>query len=401
MKPVKKGRLWWLVAIICIAAFLIWRFYFNAAPQKPDMMMGGMPPVRVATAITQNVPHYLNGLGVVMPSSDVLVQSRVGGQLLRLHFKEGQRVKAGDLLAEIDPRPFQAELAKARGNLEKDRAQLQNAKSDLARYAKLAKGDYIAEQQYANQQSLVRQWEGAVEADQAAVNSAALQLEYSRVTAPISGRLGLRQVDEGNQITANEPEGIVRITETAPCEVLFTLPESQVGLVAKALRAREEDPDLQPLPVQAWDREDKTLLATGHLVSLDNQIDHTTGTVKLKAIFANTDNALYPNQFVNARLLVQTLKNALTIPAAAVQLGAKGSYCYIVKKEERDSRPVDIAEFREITPGITDNSVQVITNGLKAGEQVVVDGLDRLRDNIPVRIAATMETPLLSGDSPL
>lgn len=402
MPPAKKtkgrGRFWLIGAGLCAAAFLAWRFYFNAPPAMPDMM-GGVPPVRVAEAIVQNVPHYLNGLGTVVPSGDVLVQSRVGGQLLRLNFKEGQRVKAGDLLAEIDPRPFQAELEKARGALAKDRAQLENARRDLARYVKLAKNDFIAEQQYENQRSLVRQWEGAVESGQAAVDSAALQLEYSRITAPISGRLGLRAVDEGNQITANAPEGIVRITETSPCDVLFTLPESQVGIVAKALRLREADPAIPPLQVQAWDREDRRLLATGELVSLDNQIDHATGTVKLKARFANEHDELYPNQFVNARLLAQTIPDAVTVPAAAVQLGSKGSYCYLIDTEEKDGKKQEIARYREVTPGIIDSGVEIIEKGVKAGDIVVVDGIDRLRDGIPVRIAAAVKTANL-GDGP-
>ncbi len=393
----KPGKLrWCLIALaICAIGFLAWRLWFRSEPQRPDMM-GGIPPVRVAAAISQNVPHYLNGLGTVIPSGDVLVQSRVSGQLLRLHFQEGQRVKAGELLAEIDPRPFQAELEKARGNLARDRAQLETARSDLARYDKLARSDYIAEQQYANQRSLVRQWEGTVEADQAAVDSAALQLEYSRITAPISGRLGLRAVDEGNQITANAPEGIVRITETAPCDVLFTLPESQVGLVAAALHRREVDPATPPLPVQAWDREDKTLLATGELVSLDNQIDSSTGTVRLKARFPNTDQRLYPNQFVNARLLVQTLPDAVTVPAAAVQLGANGSYCYVI--ESKDGR--DIAHYQPVKPGIITSGVQVIESGLEPGAKVVVDGIDRLRNDMPVRIASEIETPRLSSPAP-
>lgn len=394
----RRGRRLWLWCLVaCLAVFWGWRFYFKSGPARQGVMMAEEPPVRVAAAIRQNVPHYLNGLGTVIPSGDVLVQSRVGGQIIRLHFQEGQRVKAGDLLAEIDPRPFKADLEQAQGNLAKDKAQLQNAKSDLARYAKLAKGDFIAEQQYENQRSLVRQWEGAVEADQAAVDAAALQLEYSRVTAPIGGRLGLRNVDEGNQVTANDPAGIVRITETSPCDVVFTLPESQVGLVAKALRQREKDHSLPPLQVQAWDRENKILLATGKLLSLDNQIDQATGTVRLKARFANADHVLYPNQFVNARLLAQTIENAITIPAAAVQLGAKGSYCYVVAGEEKDGRKVETASFREVKPGIIDNGVQVVESGLETGDLVVVDGLDRLRDGIAVNIAATMETPLLDG----
>lgn len=387
-----KRRAWVIAIGLCLIAFLGWRFLFKSEPQRPDMM-DGAAPVRIATAVRQNVPHYLNGLGTVVPSGDVLVQSRVSGQLLRLHFQEGQRIKAGDLLAEIDPRPFQSELEKAAGTLAKDKAQLENTRRDLARYAKLAKGDFIAEQQYENQRSLVRQWEGTVESDQAAVDAAALQLEYSRITAPISGRLGLKAVDEGNQITANAPEGIVRITETSPCDVIFTLPESQVGLVASAMRKRELDSSLPPLQVQAWDREDKTLLATGYLLSLDNQIDNATGTVKLKARFANTDHHLYPNQFVNARLLVQTIPDAITVPAAAVQLGAKGPYCYTVEKQDEK----EIAHYQEITPGIVVDGAQVIEAGLATGARVVVDGIDRLRNDMPVKIAAEMETPLIDA----
>lgn len=353
-----------------------------------------MPPVRVAEAIIQSVPMYLNGLGTVLPSGDVLVQSRVGGQLMRLHFREGQRVKAGDLLAEIDPRPFQAELEKARGTLARDQAQLESARRDLSRYGKLAKGDYIAEQQYENQRSLVKQWEGSVETDQAAVNSAALQLEYSRITAPISGRLGLRAVDEGNQVIANDPAGIVRITEIAPCDVVFTLPESQIGLVGSALHERELNPGLPPPVVEAWDRSDKKMLAKGELISLDNQIDGETGTLRLKARFANSDYALYPNQFVNARLLVKTLADAVTVPAAAVQLGARGSYCYVIEKEDSGQR--EIARYREIVPGIIAQGVQVIDKGIQAGDLVAIDGLDRLRNDLPVRIAATIQTPRLA-----
>lgn len=388
----KRGKYWLIAGIICIAAFVTWHYFFNAPAKMPSMPVGDAPPVRVAKAIRQNVPHFLNGLGTVQPSGEVLVQSRVNGQLNAIHFKEGQRVFAGELLAEIDPRPFQAALDQAKGSLEKDMAQLDNARRDLARYAKLVKGDYIAEQQYQNQRALVRQWEGAVEADKAAVDSAALQLEYSRVTAPISGRLGLRAVDEGNQITANDPGGIVRITEISPCDVVFTLPENQVGIVTQALRKREADPQLPPLLVQAWDREDKTLLATGQLVSLDNQIDNATGTFRLKARFANEDETLYPNQFVNARLLVQVIPDAVTVPTAAVQLGSKGFYCYVIANSP-ENPDQSVAIYTTITPGIIDDNIQIITQGLSAGAEVVVDGIDRLRDNIPVRVAATMETP--------
>lgn len=356
-------------------------------------MPAAMPPVRVAEAIVQNVPHYLNGMGTVIPSGDVLVKSRVDGQLLRLHFREGQRVKVGALLAEIDPRPFKAALDQAEGVLARDKAQLQNARKDLERYAKLAKGDFIAEQQYETQRALVKQYEGTVEADQAAVDSAKLQLEYSRITAPIGGRLGLKAVDEGNQIKASDADGLVRITETSPCDVLFTLPESQIALVSQALARREKNPGLPALAVQAWDRENKVELATGQLLSIDNQIDSATGTIRLKARFPNKNGELYPNQFVNIRLLVQTLHDAVTVPSAAVQLGARGSYCYVVRKENRDGREIDIARLVDVSPGLAAGPITVIDKGLEAGDLVVIDGLDRLRDGIPVNVAATAETP--------
>lgn len=360
-------------------------------------MAGMAPPVREAAAISQTVPHYLNGLGTVQPSGDVLVKSRVDGELMKLHFQDGQRVQAGDLLAEIDPRPFQAALGQARGTLERDKAQLDNARRDLARYAKLAKGDYIAEQQYENQRSLVRQYEGTVEADQAAVDSAQLQLEYSSIRAPISGRLGLRAAEEGNQIKASDANGIVRITEITPCDVIFTIPENQVGLVTAALAEREIEPGLPPLRVEAWDREQKRLLDVGELISLDNQIDNATGTVRLKASFPNTNLQLFPNQFVNARLLARDIPEAVTVPAAAVQLGAKGSYVYVLTQEDRGGNPVNVAHYREVSPGIQTGGAQVIEAGLKPGERVVVDGVDRLRDGMTAKVAATMETPSLGS----
>lgn len=391
-KPVSgllSGRGKAVVLILVLLALAAgWKLLGRGAG-RPDMSMD-TPPVRVAAALAQDVPHFLNGLGTVLPSGDVLVTSRVDGQLLRLHFAEGQRVKAGDLLAEIDPRPFQASLDQALGNLARDRAQLENARKDLSRYAKLVQGSFIAAQQYETQRALVRQYEGTVEADQAAVDSARLQLEYSRITAPISGRLGLRNVDEGNMIKSSDSGGLVRITEISPCDVIFTLPESQVPLVVQALRRAEAQPDPHRLAVQAWDREQKHLLGTGRLISLDNQIDSATGTVRLKAVFPNTDEALYPNQFVNARLLVRTLHDAVTVPAAAVQLGRRGAYVYVVRQGERGG---DEAELRLVTPGISTGGLTVIEKGLAPGEKVVVDGLDRLREGIAVRVAATTETP--------
>lgn len=382
-------RRYLLPLLLVLVALVCWRLFFGGGQARKGMNMD-MPPVRVAPALAQNVPHFLNGLGTVLPSSDVLVTSRVDGQLQRLHFQEGQRVQAGDLLAEIDPRPFKATLDQARGTLAKDQAQLDNARKDLARYATLAQGNYIATQQYETQRALVRQYEGTVEADKAAVDSATLQLNYSRITAPVSGRLGLRNVDEGNMIKASDTSGIVRITEVSPCDVVFTLPESQVPLVVQALRAQEGNADRQPLPVQAWDREQKHQLDVGGLVSLDNQIDLSTGTVKLKARFPNTAGALYPNQFVNARLQVRVLHNVVTVPTSAVQLGSRGAYVYVAAKNDKGQEAVTV---RPITPGITSNTLTVVEKGLEPNELVVVDGLDRLRDGIAVKVAATTETP--------
>ena len=379
--PRRGRRLLFVLVLLAIAAAA---FVLLGKKGGRGPMPAPTVPVRVAAVRQQSMPHFLNGLGTVTPSADVLVTSRVDGQLMRLHFTEGQHVNAGDLLAEIDPRPFEASLAEARGTLARDKAQLINARRDLDRYAKLAAGDYIARQQYESQRATVRQYEGTVAADEAAVQSAALQLEYSRIVAPVSGRLGLRNVDEGNMIKASDTEGLVRITEITPCYVIFTLPENRVPLVGAALRQTQEGA-ARPL-VQAWDREQKNLLAFGELLSMDNRIDQATGTVRLKAQFANDKLALYPNQFVNARVLVAELPDALTIPTAAVQLGSRGSYVYVIDKE-------NIAHVRTITPGIATNSLTVVDKGLQAGEMVVVDGLDRLRDGLRVKIAATVETP--------
>ena len=376
-------RRWVQLALVLLVCLVLYRI-FLAGDGRGARMPADVPPVRVATALAQDVPYFLGGMGTVEPSSDVLVTSRVDGQLWKLHFHEGQRVQAGDLLAEIDPRPFEAELAQARGNLLRDEAQLANARSDLARYARLVKNDYVSAQQYETQRALVKQYEGTVAADRAAVQSAELQLTYSRITAPVGGLLGLRKVDLGNMIRSSDSEGLVRITEVSPCHVLFTLPESQVQQVRQALQAWEQG-GARPL-VQAWDRENRELLATGELLSMDNQIDSATGTVRLKALFPNADAMLYPQQFVNARVLVKMLPQVVTVPTAAVQLGSQGTYVYVLDKDGK-------VRLRHVTAGVAGNLLTVIDSGLDAGEQVVVDGLDRLRDGTAVNVAATMDTP--------
>ncbi|MBO4301019.1 MAG: MdtA/MuxA family multidrug efflux RND transporter periplasmic adaptor subunit [Desulfovibrio sp.] len=376
-----------LLTLLGVVVALLWPILPFHDASKKRIMPVDSPPVRVAPAMKQDVPHFLNGLGTVQPSSDVLVTSRVDGQLLRLHFKEGQRVHAGDLLAEIDPRPFQAEMEQAQGTLARDQAQLENARRDMARYATLSKNDFIARQEYDNQRALVRQYEGSVQADKAAVDAARLKLEYSRIAAPASGRLGLRTVDEGNMIRSSDTAGIVRITETRPCDVLFTLPDVYVPLIINALR--ETGDDTKPL-VQAWDRDQQKLLDTGSLISLDNRIDASTGTVRLKSRFPNAGETLFPNQFVNARVLARVLRQAVTVPTAAVQTGVRGNFLYVVVTGEEAQSTVTM---REVKTGIATDSLTVIDEGLKADELVVVDGVDRLRDGLTVSVAEKCETP--------
>ena len=327
-------KLFWL-ALIIVAAVFVYKLFASPKGVPQGMRRQPLAPVRIALVLKQDVPYYLNGLGTVLPSSDVLVKSRVNGQLMRIHFQEGQHVKAGQLLAEIDPRPFQAALNEAKGKLASDEAQLANAKRDLSRYSALIRGDYVERQKYDTQLALVAQYTGAVKSDKAAVETARLQLEYSRITAPASGTVGLRKVDVGNQISTTDANGIVRITEVSPCDVLFTLPETALPKLMQALK-----PKGAKLPVQAWDREQKTILAHGTLLSIDNEIDRETGTVRLKARFQNADRTLYPNQFVNARIRVTVLKDALTIPSAAVQVGARGRYVYVFRDEQPNPNDV-------------------------------------------------------------
>lgn len=379
---VTKTRLTFLAGLFLL--LVLWRIVGNGASNR-NILGKDTAPVRTAVAIVQTVPQFFNALGSVVPSSDVIVQSRVEGQLVAIHFSEGQRVKEGDLLAEIDHRPFAMALEEAQGRLAADEAQLANAKQDLLRYGQLSKGDYVARQQYDSQTALVRQYQGVVKADRAQVENARLQLEYSRITAPSSGRVGLRNIDVGNQVRISDSNGVVRITEIEPCDVLFTLPEAQVHTVVKAMKEARGG----RLPVQAWDREQKRILARGYLQSLDNRIDTDTGTVRLKARFGNEDHTLFANQFVNIRLRVQLLSEAVTIPAASVQLGVDGAYVYVLKPGDDKG---GVVQRQAIEPGFSTATLTVVDKGLAGGEIVVVDGLDRLRDGIKVTVAARMES---------
>ncbi|MGK9172909.1 MdtA/MuxA family multidrug efflux RND transporter periplasmic adaptor subunit [Yokenella regensburgei] len=335
--------------------------------------MRALPPVQAATASHESVPRYLTGLGTVTAASTVTVRSRVDGQLLALHFQEGQQVKAGDLLAEIDPSQFKVALAQAQGQLAKDNATLANARRDLARYQQLVKTNLVSRQELDAQQALVSETQGTVKADEAAVASAQLQLDWSRITAPIDGRVGLKQVDVGNQISSGDTAGIVVLTQTHPIDLVFTLPENQIATVVQAQKAG------QPLNVEAWDRTNKQKLSTGALLSLDNQIDATTGTIKLKARFANQDDALFPNQFVNARMLVSTQQNAVVIPAAALQMGNEGNFVWVLNEQDQVSK-------HRVTTGIQDSQKVVISAGLSAGDRVVTDGIDRLTEGAKVDV---------------
>jgi multidrug efflux system membrane fusion protein len=331
---------------------------------------GGTVPVVVAPVARQNLPLYLDGLGSVQAFYTVTLKSRVDGEMMEVDFKEGQEVRKGDLLAVIDPRPYQVTLAQAQANLAKDQAQLADARLNSDRYSQLVKQGVIPQQQYDTQHALAGQLEGSVQADQAQIDSAKLNLTYSRITSPIDGRIGLRLVDPGNIVHASDANGLLVITQMEPISVVFTIPEDNLPSVVSHMRQGQ-------LPVRAMTRDLSSELAGGMLQTIDNQIDQTTGTVRLKAVFDNKDRALWPNQFVNARLLLDTQKDALVIPSAAIQNGSQGTFVYVVKQDQT-------VEVRPITVGVTEGNIASIANGLAAGEKVVTDGQDRLQAGVTV-----------------
>lgn len=377
------------VWIVLVLAVLVGGVYWwqsdagkPAAPKGPPGGMTPMVPVRVQAAISENLDIYLRGLGTVTAFNTVTVRSRVQGELIEVLFKEGDSVKAGDVLARIDPRPFEVALDQALGAQQQNQAQYENAKRDLQRYQTLRKQDSIASQLLDTQAALVRKFEGLIKSDQATVDNARLQLSYTTITAPIAGRLGLRRVDAGNLLNANDPAGVVVITQTQPIAVMFTLPENDLPAVRAPMLLG------QTLAVDAYDRADLNRLAEGKLSSIDNQIDISTGTVKLKAEFANQTDALFPNQFVNIRMKVRTLQDALTIPAAAVQQGNRGAFVYVVESD-------GLASVKPVKIGDRSGERLVILEGIKVGDRVVLEGTDRLRAGAKVRVIGA---PGVAGD---
>jgi multidrug efflux system membrane fusion protein len=386
----------WLIGlfILLAGAGLVWYYAIGQAQPAQQGMGGGarggrgggsgrgadLPPVRVVQAETRSIAVVLKALGTVTPVNTVVVRSRLDGELVRVHFTEGQHVKKGQVLAEIDARPYHVALAQAEGQRAENHARLANARADLDKFQSLFDRQLIARQQLTTQESLVKQIEGSVKSNDAQVNNAKLQLSFTKVVAPISGRLGLRQVDVGNLVRSGDANGIVVITEMQPISVLFTVPEIDLPAVLDALRSNNSP------AVEAWDRAETTLLATGTLRTVDNQIDTTTGTIRMRAIFPNADEKLFPNQFVNINLKLSTVAGATVVPSAAIQRASFGTFVYVIKPDNK-------ATIRKVTLGVSEGERVAITEGVTPGERIVLEGVDALQEGVAVQIVATRPQP--------
>lgn len=409
----RNSRRWLFgLLVVLVVAVLCWKFWPDSAAPKEGAgqkaaagqagRAGGMRPgfggaagpipVRVAPAVKGDFPLYYKALGTVTALNTINVRSRVGGELIKISFEEGQMVKAGDLLAEIDPRPYQNALLQAEGTLLQNQAQLKNAQVDVERYRGLFREDSIAKQTLDTAEALVGQYQGTVKTNQAAVNDAKLNLEFTKIRAPIAGRVGLRQLDVGNLVAANDTAALAIITQTQPISVAFTLPENSLEVVLTRYRTGAK------LPAEAWDRGDTKIQATGVLQSLDNQIDVTTGTLKFKARYDNRDQALFPNQFVNIHLLADTLKDVILAPSAAIQFGTNGTFVYALDGDKK-------VTIRALKIGASDGENTVVTEGLAAGDRVVLEGTDRLKEGSEVEVVSdskdvpTAPTEHLQGKS--
>jgi membrane fusion protein, multidrug efflux system len=361
---------------VCLLAIGVYIFWTKSGEGRSRAAVQGatasVPAVPVATvaAKTGSIPVYLTGLGSVTPLNTVTVKTQVNGQLISVRYQEGQLVRVGDLLAEIDPRPFQAQLTQFEGQLVRDQALLDNARLDLKRFTVLVEENSIPRQQYDTQVSLVHQLEGTVKSDQGQIEGVKVQLIYCRITAPVSGRVGLRLVDQGNFVQTTDTNGLVVITQLQPITVIFTIPEDNIPPVLDKLKRGVR------LPVEAYDRALQHRLATGSLLTIDNEVDPTTGTVKLKAVFPNEDNALFPSQFVNARLLVKTQHEATLIPTMAIQRNAQGAFVYLVK-------PDQTVAMQKVSLGTTNGEMTAV-EGLKSGDVIAADNFDRLREGVKI-----------------
>ena len=370
-----RRHLFVLAAAVAAFAAAAWLLTPKATPAPKGRSRSGGSTNSVAAIRAQagEMPIVVNGLGTVTPLATVTVQSQISGQITQITFREGQRVKRGDPLIQIDPRPYQVALEQAQGALTRDLALLENSRIDLKRYEMLFKQDSIAEQQLATQRSLVAQHEGTVQTDRAQIDAARLNLTYCHIVSPVDGRVGLQQVTLGNYVTPATPNGLVVITQIKPIAVVFPLPEDQIQPILEQLHAGKT------LTATAYDRGHNIRLAAGTMSTIDSQIDTTTGTVKLKALFPNADERLFPNQFVNVDLLLDTLRGATLIPQAGIQRGAPGTYVYVVNEDNTVS-------VRKVTLGPADAENVTIASGVTLGEVVVVDGADRLREGAKVAL---------------